>query len=83
MCDVKLLEMIKYEIFTCLSKKVHLHFTTITTKYYGCCKVVIYNHAFCWLLYSVKFDCNYIQSYVPCIICGILFVRVVCKRKRV
>ena len=30
-----------------------------------------------------KFDCNYIQSCVPCISCGFLFVRVVCERESV
>ena len=35
------------------------------------CKVVIYNYFFCWLLFRAKFDCNYIQSVVPCIYCGI------------
>ena len=35
------------------------------------CKVVIYNYVFCWLLFRTKFDCNYIQSVVPCIYCGI------------
>ena len=36
MCEVKLLEMTKYEIFTCFSKKKkknHLHSITITIKY--------------------------------------------------
>ena len=35
------------------------------------CKVVIYKYVFCWLLFHAKFDCNYIQSFVPCIYCGI------------
>ena len=35
------------------------------------CKVVIYNYVFCWLLFRAKFDCNFIQSVVPCIYCGI------------
>ena len=35
------------------------------------CKVVIYNYVFCWLLFRAKFDCNFIQSFVPCIYCGI------------
>ena len=35
------------------------------------CKVVIYNYIFCWLLFRAKFDCNFIQSFVPCIYCGI------------
>ena len=26
---------------------------------------------FCWLLFRAKFDCNFIQFYVPCILCGI------------
>ena len=30
-----------------------------------------------------KFDCNYIQSCVPCISCGFLFVRVMCERESV
>ena len=34
------------------------------------CKVVIFKYVFCWLLFRVKFDCNFIQSYVPCICCG-------------
>ena len=37
----------------------------------GRCKVVIYNYTFCWLLFHAKFDCNYIQSVVPCIYCEI------------
>ena len=35
------------------------------------CKVVIFKFVFCWLLFRDKFDCNYIQSFVPCIYCGI------------
>ena len=35
------------------------------------CKAVIYSYMFCWLLFHAKFDCNYIQSVVPCIYCGI------------
>ena len=35
------------------------------------CKVVIYNYVFSLLLFHAKFDCNYIQSFVPCIYCGI------------
>ena len=35
------------------------------------CKVVIYNYLFCWLLFHDKFDCNYIQSVVPCMYHGI------------
>ena len=35
------------------------------------CKVVIYNYVFSWLLFYAKFDCNFIQSFVPCIYCGI------------
>ena len=35
------------------------------------CKVVIYNIVFCWLIFRAKFDCNVIQSFVPCIYCGI------------
>ena len=35
------------------------------------CKVVIYNYVFCWLLFRAKFDCNFIQSYIPCIYWGI------------
>ena len=34
------------------------------------CKVVIYKYVFCWLLFRAKFDCNFIQSFVPCICCG-------------
>ena len=34
------------------------------------CKVVIFKYVFCWLLFRAKFDCNFIQSYVPCICCG-------------
>ena len=34
-------------------------------------KIVIYNYVFCWLLFHAKFDCNYIQSFVPCIYYGI------------
>ena len=37
----------------------------------GFCKVVIYNIVFCWLIFCAKFDCNVIQSFVPCIYCGI------------
>ena len=33
------------------------------------CKVVIYNYVFCWLSFCVKFDCNFIQSFIPCIYC--------------
>ena len=36
----------------------------------GDCKVVIYNYVFCWLLFRAKFDCNYYQSFIPCICCG-------------
>ena len=36
----------------------------------GSCKVVIFKFVFCWLLFRVKFDCNFIQSYIPCICCG-------------
>ena len=35
------------------------------------CKVVIYKDVVCWLLFCAKFDCNYIQSFVPCIYYGI------------
>ena len=35
------------------------------------CKVVIYNIVFCWLIFRAKFDSNVIQSFVPCIYCGI------------
>ena len=35
------------------------------------CKVVIYNIVFCWLIFRAKFDCNVIQSFVPCFHCGI------------
>ena len=35
------------------------------------CKVVISNYVFRWLLFHAKFDCNYIQSFVPCIYHGI------------
>ena len=35
------------------------------------CKVVIYNYMFCSLLFHAKFDCNYIQSVVTCMYCGI------------
>ena len=35
------------------------------------CKAVIYKYVFCWLLFCAKFDCNFIQSFVPCIYCGI------------
>ena len=31
------------------------------------CKVVIYKYVFCWFLFRTKFDCNFVQSYVPCI----------------
>ena len=41
----------------------------IYDQYY--CKVVIYNIVFCWLIFWAKFDCNVIQSFVPCIYCGI------------
>ena len=34
------------------------------------CKVVIYNYVFCWLLFHAKFNCNYVQSFVPCISYG-------------
>ena len=33
-------------------------------------KVVIYKYIFCWLLFRAKFDCNFIQSVVPCTCCG-------------
>ena len=36
----------------------------------GSCKVVIYKYVFCWLLFHAKFDCNFIQFFVPCIYCG-------------
>ena len=36
----------------------------------GVCKIVIYNYVFCWFLFRTKFDCNFIQSFVPCIYCG-------------
>ena len=29
------------------------------------CKVVIYNYVFSWLLFRAKFDCNFIQSFLP------------------
>ena len=35
------------------------------------CKVVIYKYVVCWLLFRAKFDCNFIQSFVPYIYCGI------------
>ena len=35
------------------------------------CKVVIYKYVVCWLLFRVKFDGNFIQSFVPCIYCEI------------
>ena len=35
------------------------------------CKVVIYEFVFCWLLFHAKFNCNYFQSCVPYIYCGI------------
>ena len=34
-------------------------------------EVVIYKYVVCWLLFRAKFDCNFIQSFVPCIYCGI------------
>ena len=51
-------------------------FSPPTTRFKGkakvgkSCKVVIYKFVFCWLLFCAKFDCNYIQSCVPCIYCG-------------
>ena len=40
---------------------------------------MIYKDIVCWLLFCAKFDCNFIQSFVLCICCGMdLFVRVVC-----
>ena len=39
MCDVKLLEMIKYEIFTCLSKK---HPPAFYDNYYKILRVCVY-----------------------------------------
>ena len=35
------------------------------------CKVVIYKYVFCWLLFRAKFNCKFIQSFVPCIYCRI------------
>ena len=43
----------------------------VRTVYTGSCKVVICKYVFCWLLFHAKFDCNFIQSFVPCIYCGI------------
>ena len=45
------------------------------------CKVVIYNYVFYWLLFHVKFDCNYVQSFVPCISCG-FYLLGMCVRDR-
>ena len=45
------------------------------------CKVVIYKFVFCWLLFRAKFDCNYFQSCVSCIYCG-MWLRGLCVRKR-
>ena len=33
------------------------------------CKVVIYKFVLFW--FRAKFDCNFIQSFVPCIVVGI------------
>ena len=35
------------------------------------CEVVIYKYVVYWLLFRAKFDCNFIQSFIPCIYCGI------------
>ena len=35
------------------------------------CIVVIYNYIFSWLLFRAKFDCNFIQYFVPYICCEI------------
>ena len=45
------------------------------------CKVVIYNYVFSWLLFHTKFDCNFIQSFVPCIYYGI-WLSGLCDRER-
>ena len=39
--------------------------------FHAICKVVIYKYVFCLLLFRAKFDCNFIQSFVPCIVVGI------------
>ena len=46
MCDVKLLEMIKYEIFTCLSKK---HPPAFYDNYYKILRVCVYKLLYKWL----------------------------------
>ena len=33
-------------------------------------EAVIFKFLFCWLLFRAKFDCNFIQSYIPYIGCG-------------
>ena len=38
---------------------------------------------FCWLLFYAKFDCIYVQSFVPSVSCEFLFVKVVCERESV
>ena len=43
---------------------------------------MIYKDVVCWLLFCAKFDCNYIQSFVPCIYYGI-WLQGLCDRERV
>ena len=50
------------------AKVKHLNFLKQEVRYF---KFVIYKYVFCWLLFRAKFDCNYIQSFVPRIYCGI------------
>ena len=53
-------------LFLCCSNKI------VQVYNQNCnCKVVIYNIMFCWLIFCAKFDCNVVQSFVPCIYCGI------------
>ena len=44
---------------------------TLGKKVNRSCKVVIYNY-FVLTLILCQFDCNYVQSFVPCILCEIL-----------
>ena len=41
----------------------------VTIEVFCNCKVMIFKYVFCWLLFCAKFDCNFIQSYVPYICC--------------
>ena len=57
--------------FNNLEANVDADVSFLNAKYFffKYCKVVIFKYVFCWLLFRTKFDCNFIQSYVPCICC--------------